>query len=641
MNIRRFQFIVFSCVVSAGIFFYLFTRVSLDEVLSAVGNLDPAWLAYFLLFSLLMSIFRTWRYHLLLATSGFQVKKIPLFLVTLVRNFFSDLLPARLGTLIYVYLIRTRLNVPLAPAVSSFAYAFIFDILALAVMLVPAVLLIGGITQSGKIVLVAGGILGIICIVIVYCMPGLSLWSAYAIERLTFLPPSWRSWLTSELRSLRDHFLKVREQGLYWHILALSLCVRLCKYLGLYVLLLGLVLPLGYTVGNFPFPKVFLGLCSAELAASLPISGIAGFGAYEGAWAMVFQMLGYSEKLAVLTSISHHLITQIYGYSLGGLALLVLVLPFFREDGDMTIVSGRSSAAVAGQLFWFKFVASVAAAVLICLFLLPGGAKTVRQARAEPVPGEAATSSLLIAGKVVYQRADGIYMTEINAGITEKLVSGGTYPRWSPDGEQVAYVSGNDIMLFDQNDKKSRKLVTAGEARAVCFREDGKAVLFTDGKSVREVEIATGTTRTLIKGNRFFEIDIAAGGRQLTVTEKSLTGYRVRIYDLKSSEAANVARGCSASFSPNGKLVTVNGGDHTFVQLYGVEDLQERGRIPSPQGQRFDNHFWSNHRDWLVSTVEGKATNIYIHHVPTGNSRKVTDFGDCDRADLFIFTVSS
>lgn len=644
MSFRRLQFIIFSCVVSAGIFYYLFTRISLDEVLEIVRSLELAWFGYFLVFSMLMSIFRTWRYHLLLNASGFQVKKIPLFLVTLVRNCFSDLLPARLGTLIYVYLIRTRLNVPLAPALASFAHAFVFDILALAVLLVPAILFIGSAGQSGHIMLAAGVGLAGICILIVYFLPWLTAWSAKIVSRLPVIPQNWRHWLVTELQFLRNHLLHVREHGLYWQVLALSLCVRLCKYLGLYVLLLGLVLPLGYLAANFPFPKVFLGLCSAELAASLPISGIAGFGVYEGAWAMVFQMLGYTEKLAVLTSISHHLITQVYGYSLGGIALLVLILPIFKEDVNMGSV-GDEGGGVARH-FWLKFTVSVGAAVVLCLLLLPDGTKTDGIARAEPTSGEAAIGSLSIAGKVVYQRTDGIYVTEIsgaenNNGKTERLVSEGTYPRWSPDGRQIAYVRGNDIMLYNLKGKNARKLTTAGQARAVCFRADGKAVLFTDGKSVREVDIASGVDLELISGSRFLEIDIASDASQLTVTEKTFTGYRVRIYNLKTGEEASVAKGCSASFSPDDRFVTVNGGDHTFLKLYSVDGLEEKGRVPAPAGMSFDNQFWSNHGDWLVSTIEGKANDIYIHHIPTGHSRKVTDHGDCDRSDLYVFPLSS
>ena len=134
---------------------------------------------------------------------------------------------------------------------------------------------------------------------------------------VSMLSQKLRQRLHDALVDTGRNMMLAREQGIYWRIFALSLGVRCCKYLSLYVLLLALVLPLGFTVQSFPLPKVFLGLCSAELAASLPISGIAGFGVYEGAWTLVFRLLGYSERIAVLTSISHHLLTQVYGYSLG------------------------------------------------------------------------------------------------------------------------------------------------------------------------------------------------------------------------------------------------------------------------------------------------------------------------------------
>ena len=74
--------------------------------------------------------------------------------------------------------------------------------------------------------------------------------------------------------------------------------------------------------------SVFWGVCAAEVAASLPVSGLAGFGAYEGAWTIAFYNLGLTKELAAMTGVAHHLFTQVYGYSIGVLALLVLLLPW-------------------------------------------------------------------------------------------------------------------------------------------------------------------------------------------------------------------------------------------------------------------------------------------------------------------------
>mgnify|MGYP001048189788 CR=1 FL=1 len=66
-----------------------------------------------------------------------------MLLVTLARNAFDDLLPARIGSLSYIYLLDGRLGYPFERAVQSFLVAFIYDFLTLGPFVVAAVLLEG------------------------------------------------------------------------------------------------------------------------------------------------------------------------------------------------------------------------------------------------------------------------------------------------------------------------------------------------------------------------------------------------------------------------------------------------------------------------------------------------------------------
>ncbi|HQH27174.1 MAG TPA: hypothetical protein PLP17_07235, partial [Oligoflexia bacterium] len=56
--------------------------------------------------------------------------------------------------------------------------------------------------------------------------------------------------------------------------------------------------------------------------------------------------------------------------------------------------------------------------------------------------------SSLLEWSVVYQRRDGIYQTATNLPKPRLLVSAGRYPRWSPDGQSVAFIKENSIALF-------------------------------------------------------------------------------------------------------------------------------------------------------------------------------------------------
>ena len=592
---------------------------------------------FFLLLSFSMSLFRTWRYLLILGASGYRPNSIALYLVTLVRNFFSDLLPARLGTLIYIYLVQSRLGVPFGAAASSFALSFIFDILSLACLIIVAVLIVSSGPISPVMIGVGGGILALGSIGVLLLLPWMLDFIARICSGLPLLPERYRLRLQQAMTDVCRDIEQARRQKIYWRIFFLSLGVRCCKYLSLYVLLLALVLPLGFTVNGFPMGKVFLGLCSAELASSLPISGIAGFGAYEGVWTLVFQLLGYSERIAVLTSISHHLLTQVFGYTLGALALLILLLPVFQHRH---IQEARMQSNPT-PFYWGRFVGTCIVLLGFCFFLWPAQSN-VSTVKTTGQPGNSHTLAAETAfidklvGKVVYQRHDGIYLIRTGDKSPQRLVGYGTSPRWSPDGKRIAFVHGNAIMLFTERSGKVKQLATASKAKALCFYPDGQSVIYTDDNVLRQVEIINGKVTTLLKGGEFHEVDIAGGGIRLAATVRTPIGFKVRVFDLRTGSGRTVSRGCSASLSPDGSRVTVNGREHRVLHLYQWDSLKNAGQIHAPAGRRFDNQFWSNSHQWLVSTAEGKHNDIFLHHVASDTAYQITTSGDCDRADLYV-----
>jgi glycosyltransferase AglD len=309
----RWVYLAFSLVTTAGIFGYLLTHVSVREVLDLIRQADRGAVAVFVALSLTSSALRMWRYLVLLKLWGCRPGPVAMFLVVLVRNFFSDILPARIGTLIYIFLVRTRLGVPLGAATSSFALAFLFDLIGL---------------------IAGSGILAAITVSILLTLPRLFRVAARVSSGLRLLPARWREKLAEVFENAGDDTLKAQKAGAYGPVLVLSILIRAAKYGSLFVFLYALLAPRGYTLAQMGVSRVFLGLCAAEAAASTPVSGIAGFGAYEGTWALVFELLGFPGDIAKLTSISHHLFTQVYGYSLGALALLVLLLPCFKAVGD-------------------------------------------------------------------------------------------------------------------------------------------------------------------------------------------------------------------------------------------------------------------------------------------------------------------
>jgi len=136
-------------IITAGVFAVLFSQITWRDVGQLLLSIDRRLLGFFVVLSLMQHVTRTLRYHLLLKAAGQVVGLGRLFVVVLVRSFCVDLLPARTGELVYIYLLRTRLGVELGAATASFALAFLFDIMVLGPLVVLAALAISYVLGEG------------------------------------------------------------------------------------------------------------------------------------------------------------------------------------------------------------------------------------------------------------------------------------------------------------------------------------------------------------------------------------------------------------------------------------------------------------------------------------------------------------
>ncbi len=364
--------LVLSVALSLGTIAFVFSTITISEVVAAIAGADRSAVAAFLVASFSASFFRVWRYRVLLRSNGYETPFPSMFLIVLVRNTFSDLLPARLGTLIYIFLTTTRLGIPFGAAGSSFALAFLFDIIAI----VPLIFVCVGFASLGGMVspvglIFGGGILLALSSTLILLLPRALRVASNVCARLFSVQSSVGQTLLSGIASVAESVEQTRASGAYARVLVISILGRLCKYAGLYLFLYAMLIPRGYSLSDMPFSTVFLGLCASELAASLPISGIAGIGAYQGAWIGTFTLLGFPLSLATLTSIGHHLFTQAYGYSLGACAFLIVLLPFFKREVSKDSPSSQAPLIYSSNtMFITQLLGSVALIVGLISFLL-------------------------------------------------------------------------------------------------------------------------------------------------------------------------------------------------------------------------------------------------------------------------------
>ncbi len=318
---RRWRPWLISLLVTCVIFWYLLSQIELTQLIDAAASMEPTYLLIFTILLLLGTVARAIRFWLLL---GRSVSVSLLILIVMSRNLFIDLLPARLGELSYVYLLTKRGGKATEDGLASVFLAILFDLIALAPLLLLAILMVGSGNNASRTLLATfAAMLGIVGFSVMRLVVPVGNWATTQIA--VNGSSSWFAKTVKLTKRTVEALREVQHQKIFARVLLVSMVVRLCKFGSYYFLVLAIMTPLGYPIAVLGFFRVFLGVVSAELAAALPISGLGGFGTFEAAWALSFSQLGFSTEHAVLSGILAHAVSQMVEYVFG-LAALVYIM---------------------------------------------------------------------------------------------------------------------------------------------------------------------------------------------------------------------------------------------------------------------------------------------------------------------------
>jgi len=236
--------------------------------------------------------------------------------------------------------------------------------------------------------------------------------------------------------------------------------------------------------------------------------------------------------------------------------------------------------------------------------------------------------------RIVYQDARGVWLYHLPSGKRRLLVPGGRYPRWSPDGVRIACHDGAHVWVVDAANARRTCLAVARAPRALGWRHDGKAVLFSDGHSLKTVSTTGGPVRVILSGRRVRELSAERRPGRVALTLKTATGFGVYLLDLPSGNLVRISRGCSASLSPGGHHVTVNEPDHHYLRLVQIEPLHVQ-RVFTPEVP-LDNHKWSNHPGWIAAVSDPPERALYLYDLSHRRIFRLPDLKNVDRPDLFV-----
>ena len=334
MSKKKIGYILLSLVVSVILIWILLRQVNPKDFLYTFSNIFfPALLAYFAI-SLFGSFLRAWRYKLLLYPQKISWRNI--FLVTFIRNLFVDLLPARIGSLSYIYILNKRLEVSFNTATSSFVVAFVYDFISLSPFLILAILAVGlGTTSISTPLMLLFSILFLVIMLVIYwqligfCRILIAVYGFF-LRVIKYDQKQWAEVSIEKLQLTVEDIAQIRKRRTDLPVFLLSLGIRMAKYGALYILLFALLQVHGYTLGSLSIWKTILGITGAEMTGFFPIKGLGGYGTWETAWALILTLLGFESRIAVLSS-GIHLVTNLFEYILGLLSILYLALPFSKK----------------------------------------------------------------------------------------------------------------------------------------------------------------------------------------------------------------------------------------------------------------------------------------------------------------------
>jgi uncharacterized membrane protein YbhN (UPF0104 family) len=593
--------LIAAAAVSGALFWYLAHATTLEDWARLYQGLAWGFFGAYLACFLGSMALKALRYRLLLAASGEErpPRYGDLVALTFVSNLFVDLLPARSGSLAYIVFLNRKLAVGLPACFSSFAFSFIFDLIGMLPLFFLAIVLHG--MAAGDHAPLLWALLAVLAVI--------ALLALFLLEQVLALGGAVLAWLgerlpgkagalglraAEELGAMARDVKRVKGQGVYDQVLVVSVAIRALKYLGLYLLMSGLVAQWPAEAARLSFPLILFALVAAEAMASLPVSGIAGFGAYEGVMMATLLGAGLAPTQAALIPFGLHLLTQVIDYTLGGAALIALSLikppakkaaasrttsmtpkPKKRRTLRWLILAGAALLAGAlglhfgPRLFYAHFGGLVLEAVAGGLD--QGQKQLIRQRTAG------------LKAKVVWSSSRSgsheLYLLTLPGLKLYRLTNNDRvdyYGRFSPDGKKIVFARSHKPWVSERNEipwdayildlDSRRERLAANNANYPQWAGPGK-ISFMRGSKVMLKDLATGRETLLydaaqppVRGVPQTP-ELSPDGGILAFTARGKQRGTM-LYDLSKRELRRVAGGCEITWFPDGKSVlwVANGG---------------------------------------------------------------------------------
>jgi uncharacterized membrane protein YbhN (UPF0104 family) len=568
------------------------------RIVEILSSYPLVFLSAYLGAALLRTFLQALRYRLLLKPATQEVPSLfHLLLVTLSRNMFVDMLPARLGELSYIAMLNRGYRVSGQACISSLVISFVFDLIALTclVLVLVFVQIVGGEIQTWMflVLLVLAGVIGLL-VVLLY--PILAMFNRN-ICRVGWLQHGIFARLVMFSNKVQTALDETRAAGIVVPVMLLSLGIRITKYLGLYCLFVGVV------IVHFPemttrIVNVTAALISAEAGASLPIPAFMSFGTYEAAGTMALIVLGANSATSLTVMLAMHIVSQIVDYLLGAIGLIAFIF--------VTPVRGALVDPTKSKAKWLWWVFSLVILGVAAMFLIYEMRAISKRGALRPPDRGAEVQPLSVTGEEALSRMQGfvvwssnrsgnhdIYLLHLADKRIERLTDhphSEYYPRVSPDGKQIVFARGHqewvpqrniyawDIILLNLETGEERLLAKHGNVPT--WSADGRRIFFQrNGTEVVELELSSNHQRIVYKSGETVNVPsetiletptISGIGDMLAVTLRGAV--RATAVVDHDGEVRRIGNGCQLNWGPEDRyLYTIDHGGKMQNVLYRID----------------------------------------------------------------------
>ena len=601
LNSREFlKHLLFGIAGSATVLGFLFYATSNSSesfspqsIFDTLSNSSITLFAIYILLAVIGIVVRAYRYQILISAAGEPGDSTPpmksMIWITAVRGMVVDLLPARLGELVYVALLKRFGGTRITSGLSSLVFAMVLDIAVLAPLAVVLILLIGFPNNAPlKVALIAIFVVTSFYIGVRFILPH--------IHNFVKTHTSGHSGLVGKISGFITGLMAAAEStiraGIFFKVVLLTVIVRALKYVGLLILF--------HSVASASFPELdfikpfetLAAMIASEMTAALPIPTLMSFGAWEVGGMTFMAFLGAPPQSSLITLIAVHILTQSVDYGIGLFALLTLFLnqashikqtKGFRKPPIIPVTVALVSLA-GTYLAWAQYNDSNRE--------YSDNNQMVSKIDPHQLPQWLKDTE----GKIVWASNrmgnHNIMMMTLPEMTVRALTvhpHTETHPRISPDGNKVIFSRSHelwqswriqkpwDVWLKDLETNKETRVAKHGMSAS--WSEDGKKIYFyRHPGEIWQYDLASKKESVLYKKNQpgmpnqeLFWPSINSKG-ELAVAFRDL-GRPTNIIVDQDGNRTDVAPGCMLTWTPSGEqaffISSKDGGKHkNQINLY-------------------------------------------------------------------------